>query len=108
MAGYTYHGNDTIRAARERKQRLQAELEASRQALKEAQRIQRENQRIEQRIIETQNRTAQLIETPRRLPHTPLPEPRYGGPQGLLAAAAEAKQHTSQKRKSGYPKDIAA
>lgn len=98
MAGYAYHGTDTIQAARERKQRLEAELKQTRQDYKEAQRIQRENQRIEQRIIETQNRTAQLIEQPYRPSSKPLPEPRYGGHQGLLAATAEAAEHDRRKR----------
>jgi len=107
MAGYEYRGTDSIRAAKERKQRLQAELEAARQEHKEAQRLNRENQRIERRIIETQNRTAQLVETPVRQRREPLPEPRYGGPQGLLAAVAEIKEHNERKN-HGYPQEIAA
>jgi hypothetical protein len=95
---YIYGGTQTIRAAHERKQRLQNELEAARQAHKEAQRLNRENQRIEQRIIETQNRTARLIETPVRHRREPLPEPRYGGPQGLLAATAEIQAHNQRKK----------
>lgn len=97
MAGYQYNGTATIQAAQERKQRLQQELDQARQAHKEAQRLNRENQRIEQRIIDTQNRTAQLIETPTRQRHEPLPEPRYGGPQGLLAATAEAAEYQRKK-----------
>lgn len=95
---YVYGGTQTIRAAHERKQRLQAELDAARKAHKEAQRLNRENQRIEQQIIETQNRTARLIETPVRHRREPLPEPRYGGPQGLLAAAAEIHEYAQRKQ----------
>jgi len=97
MAGYTYRGN-TIQEALERKQRLQAELDAAKEAERLARKIQRENQRIEQRIIETQNRTTRLIEQPFRPSTKPLPEPRYGGPQGLLAAAAEIHEHNQRKQ----------
>jgi len=97
MAGYTYRGN-TIQEALERKQRLQAELDRAREAERLARKIQRENQRIEQRIIETQNRTTRLIEQPFSNRREQLPEPRYGGPQGLLAAAAEIHEHNQRKQ----------
>ncbi|MFI2563039.1 hypothetical protein [Paenarthrobacter sp. NPDC018779] len=100
MAGYQYHGTETLQAALERKQRLQNELDEARQLHKEALRIQKENQRIEHQIIQTQNRTAALIEKPHQTlrPIQALPEPRYGGHQGLLAAAAEASDYDRRRR----------
>lgn len=101
MAGYQYHGSkDTLQTALERRQRLQAELEETRRLHKEAQRINRESQRIEQRIIEMQNRTAAIIEHPHQALRkiTPLPEPRYGGQAGLLAATAEITEHNLRKK----------
>lgn len=102
MAGYQYRGTETIQAALERQQRLQNELDEARRQHKEALRIQRENQRIEQRIIETQNRTAAIIEKPHQTlrPLRQLPEPRYGGHQGLQAAAAEAAEHDRRKKQA--------
>ena len=98
MAGYQYRGTSSIQEAIERKQRLQKELDRARQEHRTAQKLNRENQRIEQRIIETQNRTTRLIEQPFRPSTKPLPEPRYGGPQGLLAATKEIHEHNQRQR----------
>ena len=98
MAGYQYRGTSSIQEAIERKQRLQKELDRARQEHRTAQKLNRENQRIEQRIIETQNRTKQLSAQTERRQHAPLPEPRYGGPQGLLAATNEIHEYNQRKR----------
>jgi len=98
MAGYTYGGKNPIQEANQRKQRLLEELNTAWEAERLARKLNRENQRIEQRIIETQNRTTRLIEQPFRPSTKPLPEPRYGGPQGLLAATKEIHEHNQRKQ----------
>jgi len=98
MAGYTYGGNNPIQQAAQRQQRLLEELNKAREAERQARKLNRENQRIEQRIIETQNRTTRLIEQPFRNRREPLPEPRYGGPQGLQAAANEIQEYSQRKQ----------
>lgn len=98
MAGYQYGGTQPIQTALERRQRLQKELDQAREAERTARRINRENQRLEQRIIQTQNRTTRLVEKPYRPSTKPLPEPRYGGPQGLLAATQEIHEHNQRQR----------
>ena len=89
---YQYRGTETLAAAERRRQQLQAELHEARQAYKAAQKLARENQRIEEQILRTQQRTVQLT-----TPATQLPPPRYGGPEGLLAAAREAQGHDPKR-----------
>jgi hypothetical protein len=90
---YQYRGTQTIQAEQERQEQLKAELAAEREKLREAMRIRRENDRLEAEILRTQQRAAELAK-----PTTALPEPRYGGIEGLRAAAAEAAAHERRKR----------
>ena len=90
---YQYRGTQTIQAEQERQEQLKAELAGEREKLKDAMRIRRENDRLEAEILRTQQRTRDLAKTP-----TALPAPRYGGLEGLRAAAEEAAAYQRRKR----------
>lgn len=90
---YKYRGTQTLQVELERQEQLKAELEAEKEKLREAIRVRRENDRLEARILETQQRAAELAK-----PVSAMPEPIHGGRRGLRLAAEEAAAHERRKK----------
>ena len=93
MSMYQYRGTQTLQKELERQEQLRAELEAEKEKLREALRVRRENERLEARILQTQQRAAELAK-----PAHSMPEPIHGGRRGLRLAAEEAAAHERRKR----------
>ena len=93
---YTYGGKETIAAELDRldtvKQQARQELRERRALLEKLRRNRREIDAIEadRHHLDTEIRHLSAVRT--------IPEPRYGGEAGLIAAAAESAKHDRAKR----------
>jgi len=93
---YRYGGTETLAAEAERlntaKQQARQELRERRALLEKLRRDRRELEELETRRqhLDTEIRHLSAVKT--------LPEPRYGGEAGLLAATAESARYDRKKR----------